>query len=42
MGYKDIKNAASDVYKIRKLGFRDAFIAVYENGQRVNTLYHAK
>jgi hypothetical protein len=41
-GYKDIKNAASDVYKIRKLGFRDAFIAVYENGKRVNTLYHAK
>ncbi len=41
-GYKDIKIAAGDVYKVRKSGFRDAFVAVYENGLRVNTLYHAK
>jgi len=39
-GYTDVKNAAEDLYKVRKLGFRDAFIAVYENGQRVNTIYH--
>ena len=41
-GYVDLKDAAADVYKVRKLGFRDAFIAVYQNGVRVNTLYHAK
>jgi hypothetical protein len=41
-GYKDINIAAADVYKVRKLGFRDAFVAVYENGIRVNTLYHSK
>jgi hypothetical protein len=41
-GYKDINMAAADVYKVRKLGFRDAFVAVYENGIRVNTLYHSK
>lgn len=41
-GYNDLKSAASDVYKVRKMGFKDAFVAVYENGNRVNTLYHAK
>lgn len=41
-GYNDIKSAAADVYKVRKMGFRDAFVAVYENGIRINTLYHAK
>ena len=39
-GYNDIKMTANDLYKVRKLGFRDAFIAVYENGVRVNTIYH--
>ncbi|MBK9735292.1 MAG: hypothetical protein IPO92_10125 [Saprospiraceae bacterium] len=41
-GYGDIKQAATDVYKVRKLGFRDAFVAVYDNGVRVNTIYHSK
>lgn len=41
-GYKDFKAAVADVYKVRKMGFRDAFIAVYQDGVRVNTLYHAK
>ncbi len=40
--YQDIKSAAADVYKVRKMGFRDAFVAVYKNGKRVNTLYHAR
>ncbi|MFZ1751124.1 MAG: hypothetical protein WAU01_13060 [Saprospiraceae bacterium] len=40
--YTDINVAAKDVYKVRKMGFRDAFVAVYEDGIRVNTLYHAK
>jgi tetratricopeptide (TPR) repeat protein len=39
-GYNDLNNAASDLYKVRKLGFRDAFIAVYHNGERANTIYH--
>ncbi len=41
-GYEDINEASRDVYKVRKMGFRDAFLAVYENGVRINTLYHAK
>jgi tetratricopeptide (TPR) repeat protein len=41
-GYTDINSAASDVYKVRKMGFRDAFVAMYKNGVRVNTLYHAR
>ncbi len=41
-GYSDINSAATDVYKVRKMGFRDAFVAMYKNGVRVNTLYHAK
>ncbi|HMR89617.1 MAG TPA: hypothetical protein PKD51_15760, partial [Saprospiraceae bacterium] len=41
-GYDDITVASKDIYKVRKMGFRDAFLAVYENGVRVNTLYHAK
>ena len=41
-GYTDINSAAADVYKVRKMGFRDAFVAMYRNGVRVNTLYHAK
>jgi tetratricopeptide (TPR) repeat protein len=41
-GYTDYKNAVKDVDKVKKMGFRDAFIAVYENGIRVNTLYHSK
>jgi tetratricopeptide (TPR) repeat protein len=42
VGYQDIREAAEDVYKVRKMGFRDAFVAAYENGIRVNTLYHSK
>jgi len=41
-GYSNINSAVSDVYKVRKLGFRDAFVAVYRDGIRINTLYHAK
>jgi tetratricopeptide (TPR) repeat protein len=41
-GYSDINSAATDVYKVRKMGFRDAFVAMYKNGVRVNTLYHAR
>jgi hypothetical protein len=42
VGYNDLKEATSEVLKVRKMGFRDAFIAEYQNGVRVNTLYHAK
>lgn len=41
-GYDDVTVASKDIYKVRKMGFRDAFLAVYDNGVRVNTLYHAK
>lgn len=41
-GYSDLDTAIQDVIRVRKLGFRDAFIAVYKNGVRVNTLYHAR
>ena len=40
--YTDIKSAVSDMYKVKKLGFRDAFIAEYEGDIRINTLYHAQ
>lgn len=42
IGYDDLKQATEEVLKVRKMGFRDAFIAEYQNGTRVNTLYHAK
>ncbi len=41
-GYENVTNAANDLTKVRKMGFRDAFIAVYENGHRVNTIYHKR
>lgn len=40
--YQSVNAAADDLAKVRKMGFRDAFIAVYENGQRVNTIYHKR
>lgn len=41
-GYGEVEGAAIDLGKVRKMGFRDAFIAVYENGKRVNTIYHKR
>jgi tetratricopeptide (TPR) repeat protein len=41
-GYESVNIAANDLAKVRNMGFRDAFIAVYENGQRVNTIYHKR
>ncbi|MEZ4909606.1 MAG: hypothetical protein R2774_01965 [Saprospiraceae bacterium] len=38
--YTDKESAIADVNRIRQLGFRDAFIAVYHNDIRVNTIYH--
>lgn len=38
--YTDKNSAIADVQRIRQLGFKDAFIAVYNNEQRVNTIYH--
>jgi hypothetical protein len=40
--YYDLDHAQKDMYKVRKMGFPDAFIAMYQDGERVNTLYHAK
>lgn len=34
--------AVSDMLKVRAMGFQDAFLAVYKNGKRINTLYHAR
>ncbi len=39
--YIDQNSAIEDVNRIRALGFRDAFIAVYKNNDRVNTIYHS-
>lgn len=41
-GYDNVNSAANDLTKVRNMGFRDAFIAVYENGKRVNTIYHKR
>ncbi|MBK9742396.1 MAG: hypothetical protein IPO94_05260 [Saprospiraceae bacterium] len=41
-GFGTVQDAAVDLAKVRKMGFRDAFIAVYENGNRVNTIYHKR
>jgi len=41
-GFGTVQDAAIDLAKVRKMGFRDAFIAVYENGNRVNTIYHKR
>jgi tetratricopeptide (TPR) repeat protein len=40
--YFDLDHATKDMYKVRQMGFRDAFIAVYNDGKRVDTLHHAK
>jgi tetratricopeptide (TPR) repeat protein len=41
-GYQQVSDAVRDLTKVRKMGFRDAFIAVYQNGVRVNTIYHKR
>jgi len=38
--YSDLKSARADADKVKKMGFRDAFIAEYEDDKRVNTLDH--
>jgi tetratricopeptide (TPR) repeat protein len=40
--YFDLAHATKDMNKVRSLGYPDAFIAVYNDGRRVNTLHHAK
>lgn len=40
--YNTQDEAVSDMLKVRAMGFEDAFLAVYKNGARVNTLYHAR
>jgi len=40
--YLTEEEAVSDMMKVRSLGFKDAFLAVYKNGKRTNTLFHAK
>ncbi len=41
-GYTTLDEALNHMKEVRKIGFKDAFIAIYENGVRTNTLYHAK
>lgn len=41
-GYQTLNVALEDMKAVRRLGFKDAFIAVYENGIRTKTLYHAR
>ena len=40
--YTSEDEAVSDMLKVRAMGFEDAFLAVYKNGARTNTLYHAR
>lgn len=40
--YDTEDEAVSDMLKVRAMGFHDAFLAVYKNGKRINTLYHAR
>lgn len=40
--YSSEDEAVSDMLKVRAMGFEDAFLAVYKNGARTNTLYHAR
>jgi hypothetical protein len=40
--YYELKQAVADMQQVRSLGFPDAFIAVYQDNTRVNTLYHAR
>ncbi len=41
-GYTSLEVALEDMKTVRAMGFGDAFIAIYENGIRTKTLYHAK
>ena len=40
--YTSQDEAVSDMLKVRVMGFDDAFLAEYKDGQRTNTLYHAQ
>lgn len=40
--YTSEDEAVSDMLKVRVMGFDDAFLAEYKDGQRTNTLYHAR
>ena len=39
-GYQNIEDAKEDLKLVRSKGFHDAFIARYEHGKRVETMYH--
>lgn len=39
-GYQNIEDAKEDLKLVRSKGFQDAFIARYEHGKRVETMYH--
>jgi tetratricopeptide (TPR) repeat protein len=40
--FPDADSATSSMRRMRKMGFRDAFVAEYVNGMRINTLHHSK
>ena len=40
VGYLLIEDALMDLKHVRAKGYKDAFIALYENGKRIDTLYH--
>lgn len=39
-GYVSMEEALKDLKHVRAKGYKDAFIALYENGKRVDTMYH--
>ena len=39
--YQNLDEAKKDMYHIRSLGYKDAFIAGYKDTQRISTLFHA-
>ena len=39
-GYQYLEEAVKDLQKVRSMGYSDAFIAMYQNGKRMDTMYH--
>ena len=40
VGYNTKEDALKDLKHVRAKGYKDAFIALYENGKRIDTMYH--
>ena len=40
--FSDTESATASMRLMRKMGFKDAFVAEYHNGVRINTLHHSK